>query len=177
MNASISKADTNICIISGRPKLNELIPNIKFGIESGHGLSEKYTPGTKRETSNQLVDQFLLANNGGAADSTDAGETLVMQASELGYHLPMDALPENAFTGRASAKRHATKAIKENLSMDFRPWNYYNRATDYVRNLDKNLVLPTWGMLYCGGEKMVLNALEKVSEEYQIGLHVESFAW
>jgi hypothetical protein len=32
-------------------------------------------------------------------------------------------------------------------------------------------------MLYCGGAKQVLSELEKISDEYQIGLHVESFAW
>jgi hypothetical protein len=38
--------NTNICIIEGRPKPNEVIPNnIVYGMESGLGMPENYTPG------------------------------------------------------------------------------------------------------------------------------------
>jgi hypothetical protein len=61
--------------------------------------------------------------------------------------------------------------------MGFCPCDTIDGAKEYVKQLDPHLVLPTWGMLYCGGAKMVLEDLEKISEEYNIGLHVESFSW
>jgi hypothetical protein len=65
----------------------------------------------------------------------------------------------------------------EHLAIGFCPWDHYEGAKNYVKNLDKKLILPTWGMLYCGGAKQVLSELEKISDEHQIGLHIESFAW
>jgi hypothetical protein len=64
--------------------------------------------------------------------------------------------------------------------MGFRPWDGHEGSKEYVKNLDRKLIIPpTWGMLYCGGaSKQVLSELEKISEEYQAGLHAESsFAW
>jgi ferric-chelate reductase len=173
------KANTNVCILSGRPRLNELIPNIIYGIESGLGLPENYTPGTKQAASNLLANQLLASGDG--SDSSEVFENLAIRASELGYRLPTEAVLHqelNTGTLRSStAQRRASAQIMEHLSMDFRPWKYHEGASKFVKGLDKKLVLPTWGMIYCGGAKPVLKALEEISDEYEIGLHVESFAW
>jgi hypothetical protein len=63
------------------------------------------------------------------------------------------------------------------LAIGFRPWDQHKGSKEYVKNLDKKLIIPTRGMLYCGGAKQVLSELEKISDECQIGLHVELFAW
>ena len=46
----------------------------------------------------------------------------------------------------------------------------------HVKRLD-NHVMSSWGMMYCGGSQPVISTLEKVSINYNIDLHVDSFAW
>ena len=65
----------------------------------------------------------------------------------------------------------------KNLGLGFRPWDRHGCASNYVKGLDKQLVLPTWGMLYCGGAKKLEEDLKKISDEYHLPLHVESFGW
>ena len=38
-------------------------------------------------------------------------------------------------------------------------------------------VMSTWGMMYCGGSKDVMSALRGISIDYNIDLHIDSFAW
>jgi hypothetical protein len=54
------------------------------------------------------------------------------------------------------------------LAITFRPWDYHKGAKKFVNNLYKKLILPTWGMFYCGGVKQVLSELGKISDEQQI---------
>jgi hypothetical protein len=181
------EADTNICIISGRPNLKELIPNIIFGIESGLGLPENYTPGTNMAASELLANQLLASSeclSSSIRSDDDLEEDLALQASELGFNLSTGSVSQEF--GAAGSRRGRRRlsdpvrlcaSIREKLSIGFRPWNYHEAASKYVKNLDKSLVLSTWGMLYCGGAKPVLNVLEEISDEYNIGLHVESFDW
>ena len=51
-----SFANTNICIIHGRPTLSTIVPNIIYGIESGKGRPEHYVPQQKAETLEKLAD-------------------------------------------------------------------------------------------------------------------------
>eukprot|EP00980_Cylindrotheca_fusiformis_P017382 scaffold5395_cov126-Cylindrotheca_fusiformis.AAC.2 len=163
-------ANTNICVISGRPKLAEIIPNIIFGVESSLGLPERYSLDTKAIASEMLTDRVSMSNG---------SEDLVCYASELGYHLPAEAIDESLGNNRNSrkARRRTSESIMENLAIGFRPWDYHSGASDYVKQLDKKMVISTWGMMYCGGAKPVLKDLKQISDEYQLGLHVESFAW
>lgn len=46
-----------------------------------------------------------------------------------------------------------------------------------LSHVDYKMVLSTWGMMYCGGSKAVEDTLVKISKEYSISLHPESFAW
>jgi hypothetical protein len=63
------------------------------------------------------------------------------------------------------------------LDSGFRPWDSHGGARDYVKKLDMNMILPTWGILYCGETKVIEEELRKISDEYRICLHVESFSW
>ena len=78
----------------------------------------------------------------------------------------------------------------EQLRIGFKPWEEVqvqslSQDTDatnicpkrFVKNLDRKKVLSTWGMLYCGGAKVVEQDLKQISEEYQLDLHIESFGW
>jgi hypothetical protein len=169
-----SIANTNICIIEGRPKLDQVIPNIIFGIESENGLPERYNQDTRAVASEMLIDRLKHA---------DRPEDVAFYAQELGFSLSADAIDHSLRSSLRSGRdvdcsiHSASDCILENLAIGFRPWEYHPGATDYVKNLDKKMVIPTWGMLYCGGAKPVLDDLKRISDEYQIGLHVESFAW
>jgi ferric-chelate reductase len=165
--------NTNICIIEGRPKLNEIIPNIIYGIESGVGLPEKYIPDHRAAACEILADRLIKG---------ESAKDLSLYASELGFILPTEEVSEEFASSddlgsRRRARRRASVSILGHLTIGFRPWDRHDRAKEYVRRLDKKLVIQTWGILYCGGARPVLNELEKISDEYQLCLHVESFAW
>ena len=74
-------------------------------------------------------------------------------------------------------KRASEKFIFDHLSIGFCPWDKQDGAKEYVKNLDQHLVLNTWGVLYCGGAKKLEKDLRKVTENYGLQIHVESFAW
>ena len=169
-----SIANTNICIIEGRPKLDQVIPNIIFGIESKNGLPELYNQDARTVASEMLVDKL---------EHSDRPEDVAFYAQELGFNLAPGAIDQSLRSSLRSgtnlnrSRHHAYAKILENLSIGFRPWEYHPGASDYVKSLDKKMVIPTWGMLYCGGAKPVLDDLKRISDEYHLGLHVESFAW
>lgn len=74
---------------------------------------------------------------------------------------------------RDPSQRLPTRAI---TSM-FKPWEKSKEAKKYVKGLDPHSILSTWGILYCGGSKAIEDTLKQISEEYQVSLNMESFAW
>jgi len=172
--------NTNVCIIEGRPKLRQVIPNIIFGIESGLGLPENYTPITRAVASELLADRLIDFNSSNTSGLDAAAEDLACYASELGFHLPTKEVSQNfdhVVSSNTLERSRTSRALMNDVSIGFRPWDTCEGAKEYVKKLDRSIVLPTWGMLYCGGAKVVLQDLDEISEEYGIGLHVESFAW
>jgi Ferric reductase NAD binding domain/FAD-binding domain len=211
--------NTNVCIIQCRPKLNEVIPNIIYGIESGLGLPERYSPDTKLVASEMIAQRYhrrasqqaTMASSAGSNNLLHLAEDVACYASELGFHLPtekVDAMSQgfaldhridndddfddndqdhcaiqqpfsssSKHHGTIDASARTTDTIMSYLAVGFRPWDRHDDAKAYVKSLDRNLILPTWGMLYCGGAKVVETELKKISDEFHIGLHVESFAW
>ena len=194
-------ADTNVCIISGRPQLKQLVPNIIYGIESGIGLPERYQPEARMTVSEMLVDRMYAtmedqtSSTESPQSSRDMTESLACYASELGFHLPEEAIskelekvPSPASMTRRSSSTGRTKSLKrqrqaserrimKELGLEFRPWESHPDASDYVKALDKRMVLSTWGILYCGGAKQVEEDLKKISVKYSIPIHIESFSW
>jgi hypothetical protein len=60
----------------------------------------------------------------------------------------------------------------------FKPWEADSTVSEeYVKNLDKALVLSTWGVLYCGGKSPLAEKAEQVSAKYHLQIALESFAW
>jgi hypothetical protein len=102
-------------------------------------------------------------------------------ASELGFTLPPERLSGEICMMSDSILDLSIETCQEtilsNLDIGFRPWDSQEGAREYVKNLDRNMILPTWGILYCGGTKVVEQELRKISDEYRICLHVESFSW
>jgi hypothetical protein len=174
-------ANTNVRIIEGRPNLKQVIPAIIYGVESGWGLPERYHPEVRTVASEMLVDRLCASSDEGETVST---ENLACYASELGFQLAPEAIArERQVTSnlemgaRQCNRRRSSASIMGHCKIGFCPWEEHPDAHDYVKNLDKHLVLPTWGLLYCGGAKQVEADLKEIANDYQLGIHIESFAW
>lgn len=85
-------------------------------------------------------------------------------------------------TRRTSMKQWATvrKVVDERdatvLAPTFRPWKENESQERCAKRLDYQ-IMSTWGILYCGGSKPVISALSEISIDYNIDLHIDSFAW
>ncbi|KAL7532450.1 hypothetical protein ACHAXR_004635 [Thalassiosira sp. AJA248-18] len=67
---------------------------------------------------------------------------------------------------------------KDDDAKVFTPWkDGAEKATDYVKHLDQQRVLSTWGALYCGGQGPLAEALKKTTKEFNINVALESFSW
>ena len=173
--------NTNVRIIEGRPNLKQVIPAIIYGVESGLGLPERYHPEVRTVASEMLLDRLRASSDDGKTEST---ENLACYASELGFQLAPEAIARERrlssdleLGAPQRSRRRLSASIMGHLEIGFRPWEEHPDAHEYVKNLDKHLVLPTWGLLYCGGAKQVEADLKKIADEYQLGIHIESFAW
>ena len=71
-------ATNNACIIRSRPKLDQLVPNIVYGIESGEGRPERYLPNQKVDATNLLPEELNKL--------VMASEMSPEYAKELGYN-------------------------------------------------------------------------------------------
>ncbi|EED87425.1 predicted protein [Thalassiosira pseudonana CCMP1335] len=129
---------------------------------------------------------FLLSNLV-AEDDTDEGKGLLEVVKEHFSstppvkHIQQDTSHNNTgpYQRRKSQRVRQVSNIRRNSMMDtgYCPSEEHEGADEFVRNLNKRLVLSTWGLLYCGGSKPVENTLRQISKEYNIALHPESFAW
>jgi hypothetical protein len=135
-----------------------------------------------------LADRFKASQD---LNIPDIAEDLALYVSELGFTLPTRAIPPlevgtlNSKDFDASGQTQGTVGrnrpffsyYHEHMDIAFRPWDKHDCSKEYVKKLDKKLVLRTWGMLYCGGARVVEEELKKIADEYKVCLHVESFAW
>jgi len=64
----------------------------------------------------------------------------------------------------------------ESESSTFSLWEESEEQIMSVKRLDDH-VMSSWGIMYCGGSKGVLSALREISINYNIDLHIDSFAW
>ncbi len=55
-------------------------------------------------------------------------------------------------------------------------WEENEVQSAYVKGLDCH-VMSSWGMMYCGGSGEVVSTLREISIDYDIELHIDSFAW
>ena len=160
--------NTNICIIEGRPKLDVVIPNIIYGIESGLGLPERYSPETKLVASEMIAQRYHRRSSQTKTktvnNSIGLAEDLACYASDLGFCLTTERVEQcisqelslgslnldygysDAIDLDRSGRTDDTMIsnIVQNLAVGFRPWDIHCDASAYVKKLDKNLILPTW---------------------------------
>lgn len=62
------------------------------------------------------------------------------------------------------------------LKPAFCPWKKNVQQENFVKNLDKS-IMSTWGIFFCGGSGGVISDLRGISFDYNIDLHIDSFAW
>lgn len=62
------------------------------------------------------------------------------------------------------------------LKPAFSPWKKNAQQENFVKNLDKS-IMSTWGIFFCGGSGGVISDLRGISFDYNIDLHIDSFAW
>jgi ferric-chelate reductase len=181
--------NTNVCIIAGRPNLKDLIPNIIYGIESGVGLPERYNQYGKMVASELLGDILDQSSDDEEGSPHWQAELLSSYASDLGFQLSSDAISQELHASQeirssfehsepfSPQRRRTSEAIMCHLGLGFRPWLHQEGAVDFVKNLDTKLVLPTWGILYCGGAKVMERDLREIADVFDLDIHIESFAW
>jgi ferric-chelate reductase len=167
--------NTNVCIIQGRPNLGQLIPNIIFGIESGRGLPERYVPNEKLVASEMLAD--LLEGSFTAEHLQDISNAAAEHGFAINMEIPNICGGPTSLDNNPSKRLRQSRIIMEHLSLGFKPWEFYPEARPYLKTLCRNTVIPTWGILYCGGAKILENDLKKVAEEFRLHVHIESFGW
>jgi predicted ferric reductase len=155
--------NTNVCIILGRPKLAKLIPNIIYGIESGWGLPEHHMA----QTLAHCVEEE-------ASIHTQVQEGISDMDSKREFEIRDIEACQKQFT---LAPPRESDAILDHLDFGFKPWECHPKAHSYVKKLSQEDVMATWGIMYCGGAKVLENELKKISGTYHVGLHIESFGW
>jgi hypothetical protein len=68
-------------------------------------------------------------------------------------------------------RRHST--LLEPL---FSPWRENKKQESFVKELDSH-IMSTWGIFYCGGSQPVISDLREISLDFNVDLHIDSFAW
>jgi hypothetical protein len=234
MNPQIENINTNIRIIKGRPKLESLIPNVIYGIESKEGLPEKYTEKSKEEMRTLLINKIIEFNEDDDVKATEKIEKIRQFGNELGFslddllseigdnpasddimeqfseydpqsssaesdaknlikHLSLSKVIEPTHqrsmrfkkppvrknsdlvwsdVGNAMNKRHSNEILKPS----FCPRIPNDSQEKFTRKLGRN-IMSTWGIMYCGGSKSMIECVKDISVDYNIDLHLDSFAW
>ena len=62
------------------------------------------------------------------------------------------------------------------LKPSFHPWRKNEVQESFVKKLDAN-IKKTWGIFYCGGSEGVISDLRGISMDYNVDLHIDSYAW
>jgi predicted ferric reductase len=76
---------TNVCIIHSRPKLDQVIPNIVYGLESGEGLPKRYLPDQKKATVELLRERLNELDCDSEMTHKEKICNLAQYAQQLGY--------------------------------------------------------------------------------------------
>ena len=114
-------------------------------------------------------------------DGIDSSESNADESAVLDVLRSMDdgSIPESKRFMHVSQRVPVWKSMRissVSLTSTFNPWEHNYEAGVYCKSLDED-ILSRWGILYCGGNKVVAKALKTVSEEYHVALHIESFQW
>eukprot|EP00546_Thalassionema_frauenfeldii_P005161 CAMPEP_0178914310 /NCGR_PEP_ID=MMETSP0786-20121207/11353_1 /TAXON_ID=186022 /ORGANISM="Thalassionema frauenfeldii, Strain CCMP 1798" /LENGTH=679 /DNA_ID=CAMNT_0020587201 /DNA_START=52 /DNA_END=2091 /DNA_ORIENTATION=+ len=177
-------ASADVCIICGRPDLDQLVPNLIYCVESKKGLPEKYFA---REDIEAIVHTTLRDSVLSAAKAS----TLFRRKSSLSHasiqsneNREMEqfaaSFNNKSLSSNSSSFQRSSVFIDQehmqNIDFDV-PWDYIPGAEDFVDNLCTDIILPNWGMMYCGGARGIKKSLKDISNKIGVDLYVESFDW
>ena len=206
LKPDIYNSNTNIKVVKGRPKLDSVIPNIIYGIESGEVLPEKYTASAKTQIAKQLSDLIHELDQDRSLSATAKVHKIKAKSQELGFSLASDIeSPRGADDNDAKrvlgALRSSIKSQSigggdlrasgqlwsnvmdgidaersDALDMNFCPWNPNKSQEKCVKRYSED-IMQTWGIMYCGGSPPVIDSLQGISLKYHIDVHIDSFAW
>jgi hypothetical protein len=62
------------------------------------------------------------------------------------------------------------------LQPSFHHWRENEKQESLAKKLDANII-STWGIFYCGGSDGVILDLREISLDFNVDLHIDSFAW
>lgn len=77
--------NTNVCIIQGRPNLDDIIPNIVYGFETGKGRPDRYLPEKKAKAIEKLRERLTVLDTAPDMSPKDKFCNLAKYANGLGY--------------------------------------------------------------------------------------------
>lgn len=133
-----------------------------------------------RHSKSRLPREIERTDSDGSPEKQQHSETHGSAVLDVLRSMDDGSLPETSRRGMYASQRvpvwKSMRSSAVSLTSTFNPWEPNLEAGKYVKSLDDD-ILSRWGMLYCGGNKMVAKSLKSVSEEYHIHLHTESFQW
>jgi hypothetical protein len=133
-----------------------------------------------RHSKSKLPREIARTNSDSLPDLKEQSDTHGSNVLDVLWSMDDGSIPEQSRRGMQTSQRvpiwKSLRASSVTLTSSFNPWEADPKADDYIKSLDDD-ILSRWGILYCGGNKMVAKSLKAVSEEYHIHLHTESFQW
>jgi hypothetical protein len=156
-----------------RPNLSIIIPNIIYGIESKTGLPEKYTMRSKDEMKKLLTERTRELDADKSLSPAEKCDKVCQLGMDLGFTM-RELIDESGWAGMSTLVDK--KSSNTLLKPSFRPWRKNELQESFVKKLDSN-VMKTWGLFYCGGSAGMISDLQGISMDYNVDLHIDSFAW
>ncbi|KAL7548833.1 hypothetical protein ACHAWF_012090 [Thalassiosira exigua] len=189
----------NVKLLTGRPPFDSLVPNIIYMTEKEVKMPV-VTDCTNHFVLDSVINKMTEFEGAGATD-----DEILLAVADLAYthgvqlkvlleqmaiyyneSIPSNENPlelvralrsaenENKIT-RGSIRRSATRSSKS--WQQYQPWEEQDGSKSFVKALDKELVLSSWGVLFCGGSKGIQDKLTSICKEYAIDFSSESFEW
>jgi len=173
---------------------------VEYGDTLGFSLDKIYSDKAYRDSNSDPVsecnavptevkdglDNFLEELKSSMTSSMSYIRTLSSESfgeSVTPSHETKKDLVDRPLARRGSLKRWKTMRqvvdetdSNELLKPAFLPWKENEMQTRFVKRLDRH-IMSTWGIMYCGGSKAVISTLQEISFDYNIDLHIDSFAW
>ncbi|KAL7532054.1 hypothetical protein ACHAWF_003998 [Thalassiosira exigua] len=194
---------SNVKVLYSRPNLEAVIPNIIHASESsGMKSQQQFEACSKCQVISNLLERskefdteiYPYSDETKLQDLTAMSREAGYDLSELSDHF-RDAAIACPFAAAAGAKEGSRARVapqlpstecaisSENAPVVFKRIRHYANAwgptlhaTRSIKKMDHRSI-SRWGMMYCGGASEVKGTLKKISKEFGIDLHHESFAW
>lgn len=197
----------NVEIIQSRPDLETLIPDIIHANEcDGEQIETNFQPCHKQvireilekteeyEDVEHFNESLQCSSNERYQELVTIAKDAGYQFSDLSHHLREAGIP-CPFTvegTKRTKRRGSLSRILPNLPQtDVDPnlimkrvrhlagiWKPNMHAKRSIKQMDQRASqLSRWGIMYCGASSQVKDTLKSLSDEYEISMHYESFAW